>query len=541
MEVLRFPDFENQPAAGGSIYGSLLISWFLRRFKMSGCLVVVLVVGPLVARATAGPGKPLQVQALAQTITDSTVTLVWEKPTGGAAVREYIVYDGKQPVASTARTNARVGQLRPGSVYAFAVRARDAAGKLGPAASTVRVRTAAVSQLVNITSYGAVADGTQLNTTAIQKAIDACPVGGTVYIPAGTFRSGALFLKSNMTLYLAKGATLKGSTDPSNYLPFIRTRFEGWELDTYSSLLTAGKLDNKGGFAVENLAIRGQGTISGGGDVLGKAMTAAKGFRTRGRLFCLMNCRNVDIQGLTVEESPSWTIHYIYSRQVACHDLTIRSTVFNGDGIDPDSSLDSYIFNCSFDTSDDCIAVKSGKNPEGYIIGRPTEGVYVSYCDFREGHGISIGSEMSGGIRHVVVRDCQAGNLLYGMQIKGTKERGGVVEDVLVRDCALRRITVFTALNYNNDGQAAPVQPTFRNFRFENIDMRAAKPKDPIVLQGFPDPAHYTRQVLLRNVTLPDGANVQVSRCEQVRFVDVRTASGVRPTYQITESTNIEQ
>jgi exo-poly-alpha-galacturonosidase len=504
-------------------------------------LAAVLLTGPVAASAPAGPGKPQQVRALPQTITDSTVTLVWEKPAASAAVREYVVYNGKLPVATTTRTNARVGRLRPGDNYTFTVRARNATGQLGPTTPAVRVRTAAVSQLVNIISYGAVPDSTRLNTTAIQQAIDACPAGGTVYIPAGTFRSGALFLKSNMTLYLAKGATLKGSADSRDYLPCIRTRFEGWELDTYASLLTAGKLDNRGGFAVENLAIRGQGTISGGGDVLGKAMTAAKGFRTRGRLFCLMNCRNVDIQGLTIEESPSWTIHYIYSQQVACHDLTIRSTVFNGDGIDPDSSLDSYIFNCWFDTSDDCIAVKSGKNPEGYAIGRPTEGVYVSYCDFREGHGISIGSEISGSIRRVVVRDCQAGNLLYGMQIKGTKERGGVVEDVLVRDCALRRITVFTALNYNNDGQAAPVQPTFRNLRFENIDMRAAKPKDPIVLQGFPDPAHYTRQVLLRNVTLPDDANVQVRRCDQVRFINVRTASGAKPTYQITESTHIEQ
>ncbi len=512
--------------------------------RFSACIKLViylLVAVPLSTFANLRLSKPLRLRVLPQTISSSAVTLVWDKPASGLEARGYIVYCNRDSVATTARTNVLVDKLSPGTVYQFTVRARDVDGRLGPATPTVQVRTAATSTIIDITSYGAMGNGVQLNTMSIQRAIDACPAGGTVYIPAGIFRSGALFLKSNMTLYLAKGATLQGSADPKDYLPFIRTRFEGWELDTYASLLTAGKLDNKGGFVVENLAIRGQGTIRGGGDVLGKAMTAASGFRTRGRLFCLMNCRNVDMQGLTVEESPSWTIHYTYCRQVACHDLTIRSTVFNGDGIDPDSSLDSHIFNCSFDTNDDCIAVKSGKNPEGYTIGRPTEGVYISYCDFRVGHGISIGSEISGSIRRVVVRDCQAGNLLYGMQIKGTKERGGVVEDVLVQDCALRRITVFTKLGYNNDGQAAPVQPTFRNFRFENIDMRAAKPQDPIVLQGFPNPAHRTRQVLLRNVTLPDGANVKVSHCEQVRFVDVRTVSGNKPTYAITESTHIEQ
>jgi hypothetical protein len=333
---------------------------------------------------------------------------------------------------------------------------------------------------------------------------------------------------------------LKGSTAVADYEPLILNRFEGWELETYASLITAGRLDHSGPANVRNISIRGGGRISGGGQALAEAMIAARGLRGRGRLICLMNAANVEIQGLTLDEPPCWTLHYIYSENVSCHGLTIRSEVRNGDGIDPDSSRDSYIFNCTFDTGDDCIAIKSGKNPEGNTVNRPTENVQIVDCHFVRGHGISIGSEISGGVRGVLVEDCVAGDLLNGLQIKATKDRGNIVEDVTVRDCDLRMISILTALSYNNDGEPAPEPPYFRNIRFLNLDLSKANPSKPVIIvNGFDAQGHRTKNVSFENIVLPAGARVTVDQCEDVVFKHVATAAGEKPAYEVTRSERI--
>jgi polygalacturonase len=343
-----------------------------------------------------------------------------------------------------------------------------------------------------------------------------------------------------MTLLIAKGGVLKGSSNTDDYMPFINNRFEGWEMKTYASLINAGVMDHKGGFAVEDLSIKGQGTISGAGGALGKAMIEKSGIRSRGRLICLMNCKNMEIEGLQIKDSPCWTIHYIYSKGVTLHDLNIVSTARNGDGIDPDSSDDSYIFNCTFSTGDDCIAVKSGKNPEGFYIGKPTKNVRITDCTFVKGHGISIGSEMSGGVSDVLVRDCKAGALLHGMQIKGTRDRGGYVKNVTVMDCELQQITVFSAVNYNNDGQAAPQVPMFENYVFKNIDLTAASGKEPVIdINGFTDADHKLKNVSFDGIKLPDNAKVVVNNADDVKFADVKTASGGKPVYTVSNSNNV--
>lgn len=343
-----------------------------------------------------------------------------------------------------------------------------------------------------------------------------------------------------MTLTIAKGGTLKGSDRLQDYLPMIHNRFEGWELDTYASLLNAGTMNHNGGFYVQNLRICGQGTIKGAGGELGAAMHAKSGIRSRGRLVLIMNARNVDIQGLTIEDSPCWTIHYLYCQGVSLHDLNIKSTAPNGDGIDPDSSLDSYIFNCTFSTGDDCIAIKSGKNPQGYDIGKPTRHVRIMDCNFVKGHGISIGSEMSGGVSDVLVRDCQAGPLLHGLQIKATKERGGYVRNVMVLDCQLQKITVYSELPYNNDGEAAPVIPVFEKYIFKNLDLSASRQKGPVIdIHGFKDKAHRLRHVRFENIQLPADATVEVSDAEDIEFLHVRTMAGLKPRYTIKASSDI--
>ena len=349
------------------------------------------------------------------TLSENSLALLWDKQHGAPNIIYQISLDGKVH-GTTGKTNYTIENLTPNTWYTVSVNIK---GNNAAGLNTIRFKTKTRGKVYNILDFGAKGDGIASNTKAIQAAIDACSAGGTVYIPKGTFVSGALYLKSNMTLLIEEGAVLKGSTVVEDYLPMILNRFEGWELKTYASLLNAGTLNRNGTYNVKDLRITGKGTISGGGKKLGDAMIKASGIRSRGRLVCLMNCQNISLSDLTITEPPCWTIHYIYSNNVTCQNLNIITVnIRNGDGIDPDSSTDAYIFNCTFDTGDDCIAIKSGKNPEGFFVAKPTKNVRITYCDFKRGHGISIGSEMSGGVSDVLVQDCKAGKLLHGMQIK---------------------------------------------------------------------------------------------------------------------------
>jgi exo-poly-alpha-galacturonosidase len=474
------------------------------------------------------------------TVTDNAATLLWQKQYGKDSVVYTLLLNGK-PVASTNKTNYTLTNLSPATAYKVKLTMKDGSSKSAKTLTTISFTTARMGNIYNILDYGAKDDTAVVNTRSIQAAIDACTDGGTVLVPKGTFVSGALFLKSNMTLLIEKGGVLKGSTVVEQYQPMILNRFEGWELKTYASLLNAGTLNRNGTYNVKNLRITGGGTISGGGKKLGDAMIKAAGMRSRGRLILLMNCQDVSISNLTITEPPSWTIHYIYSNNITCHDLSIITrNIRNGDGIDPDSSTDCYIFNCTFDTGDDCIAIKSGKNPEGYFVGKPTKNVRITNCQFTRGHGISIGSEMSGGVSDVLVQDCKAGALLHGMQIKGTKDRGGYVKNVTVTDCQLLKITVFSAVNYNNDGEPAPVVPTFENFVFRNIDLTMASVKEPVInINGFTEPGHRLRNVSFQAITLPNNAQVAINNAEAIKFTNVKTVSGTKPAFVVQNSSNI--
>ena len=239
------------------------------------------------------------------------------------------------------------------------------------------------SQVFEITQYGARGDGQTVNTQTIQKAIDACTEGGTVLVPAGTFLSGALFLKSNMTLKIAAGGVLKGTTNLDDYRPFIESRFEGWDLLCFASLLNAGKRDTQGPPNASNIKILGEGTIDGSGGVLDRAQSQDSGIRSRGRAVHLINTENVYLQGLTISYGPGWTTHAIYSKNLTFSQLKIISRnpeyrIRNGDGIGADSSSSVYIFDNYFKTGDDSITVKSGKNLIGYNVGRPSADIRIT-------------------------------------------------------------------------------------------------------------------------------------------------------------------
>jgi len=468
------------------------------------------------------------------TLTECAVTLLWQKQSAQPSGQYQLLFNGKV-YGKTTKSNFTAKDLKAGTLYSVQVK-----GSTGEIIGIIKFKTAIAGKIYNVIDFGAKGDSVTKNTHAIQAAIDACTAGGTVLIPKGTFLSGALFLKSNMTLSIAKGGVLKGSLEVADYLPMIPNRFEGWELKTYASLLNAGNLVRNGSYTVKNLRITGGGTISGGGRKLGDAMVKANGLRSRGRLICLMSCQNVSISDLDIRETPCWNIHYIYSNNITCHDLNIVSRVHNGDGIDPDSSTDSYIFNCTFDTSDDCIAIKSGKNPEGFTIGKPTKNVRITDCDFKAGHGISIGSEMSGGISDIFVQDCNAGKLLHGFQIKGTKERGGYVRNVTVEDCQLLQITIYSEVNYNNDGAAAPTVPVFENFLFRNIDLSKAPHEVPVMnLNGFKEIGHQLKNVTFTNISVPENAKIIIKNASQLKFNNVKSKNGTVPGFDMTDCSDI--
>lgn len=513
-------------------------SGFLRSAHLWTPFLLLVVLCSFSTRATTASGIPQNLIAPPESETETSITLLWDPPPDHNDLLSYEVYRDGALLDSTTKTFYTAADLNPATTYSFAIRGKHADGSLSPPGNTLSHSTKSKGRVFNVLSYGAVGDGVAKNTKAIQAAIDACTPGGTVYLPAGVFLSGALFLKSDMTLHLAENATLRGSTDIDDYRPFIRNRYSGWEMETFASLLNAGVLSHDGPCTVTDLAIRGKGTISGGGLTLGTAMREAEGYYSRARLICLMNCRDVNIQGLTLENSPSWTLHYTYCKNVTCHGLTIKSEkIPNGDGIDPDSSANSYIFDCDISTSDDCIAIKSGKNPEGNRIGRPTENVRIAHCKFK-GHGMSIGSEMSGGVRNVLVRDCEiAKDDLNGLQIKAPKERGGYVRNVRVVNCILSQIKIISKISYNTGYEAAPEIPFLGDMEFVNLNMTdAVTGKPAIVIDGYEESKANTANISFRNIRLPDGTRIVARDCARISFQDVLTAGGEKPVYQISNS-----
>lgn len=432
---------------------------------------------------------------------------------------------------------------------------------------TVRVPPAKRDIVVTVAPYHAAGDGVTLNTAAIQQALDDCDAASRVVIPAGTFLTGALRMHSGSELHVAAGATLQGSADPADYEPRVWSRFEGVERLCYASLITIGTLDHAAGFTTRDVRISGPGTIRGGGAALARAETEAERARiadqlaamadyiatcenedtvparARGRLVTIANAEHVRLCGPSFVDGPSWNLHLIYSRDVVTHGCAIASRgVWNGDGWDPDSSENCVLFDTRFDTGDDIVAIKSGKNPEGNTIGRPTRHVRIFDCSSTGGHGIAIGSEMSGGVEDVRIWDCDLSRSLYGVHIKGTPKRGGYVREVDVRDCTVAAITVH-AVTYNDDGEAGPGQPVFERFRFERVHALgrqwrgddAGRAVPAVLLVGFDEPGHEVRDVTLRDVTLGgvDGGSGTMELSHVAGLTMERVAAGANPTTKV--------
>lgn len=249
----------------------------------------------------------------------------------------------------------------------------------------------------------------------------------------------------------------------------------------------------------------------------------------------MSNAQNIILSGLTFKNGACWNVHMIYSDNIVTHDCTfISEGVHNGDGWDPDSSTNYTIFGCTFFTGDDSVAIKSGKNPEGNIINKPCKHIRVFDCVSKYGHGICMGSEMSGGIEDVQIWDCDLGNSMYGIEIKGTKKRGGFVRYIHVRDSVLPRI-MFHSVGYNDDGISAGVAPIFENCSFEHITLKGIYQDmeknliscDAIELCGFDEPGHELKNIVFSDLTLgdkehPTTQNLSLRLCEKITFKNIK-------------------
>lgn len=286
----------------------------------------------------------------------------------------------------------------------------------------------------NIKDYGAVDGGTILCTDAISKAVEECEKngGGKIYIPAGKYLTGPIFLKSNMNLYLESGAVLVFSDNPEDY-PVVVSRWEGVKRDCYASCINA--------YNAENISITGRGVIDGNGANWWKIFRAKENKYPRPKLIAPYECNNVLIEGVKLQNSPSWTINTILCENVTVDKITINnpSDSPNTDGIDPESCNNVHISNCHIDVGDDCIAVKAGT--EDTEIKVPCTNITITNCTMVHGHGgVVLGSEMSGGIVNVTISNCVFEGTDRGIRLKSRRGRGGCVEDIRVSNIVMNKV-----------------------------------------------------------------------------------------------------
>jgi polygalacturonase len=336
----------------------------------------------------------------------------------------------------------------------------------------------------DILNYGAAGDGATNDTTAVQQAIDACAAagGGTVHVPAGTYLTGSIFMKSNITLHLDAGALLLASEQMADY-PLVDHRWEGVGQKSHASLI--------GGDNLENVAIVGRGTIDGRGAVWWKMVRERSLTHPRPRLISFTRSSNVLIEGCTLTNSPSWTIHPFDCENVTVDKVTIVNPPNspNTDGINPESCRDVHISNCHIDVGDDCVTIKSGtENDRDNLV--PCENITITNCTMVHGHGgVVIGSEMSGGVRSIVIANCVFMGTDRGIRLKSRRERGGIVEDIRVTNVVLKDVLCPFIMNLYygpgawgapriSDKSPWPVSegtPRFRRIHFAGVTAREVR------------------------------------------------------------------
>jgi len=391
----------------------------------------------------------------------------------------------------------------------------------------------------NVKDFGAVADGKTSNTLAFEKAIKECAKngGGKVVVPNGKYLTGPIHLESNINLHLEDQAEILFSTNSKEY-PLVHTSWEGTELMNYSPLIYA---KNK-----TNVAITGKGTLNGqadssnwwiwsGGKNYGwkKGIPsqndsenrqvlinmAEKGVPVTERIFGegrylrpsfveFFECNTVLIKDVKIINAPFWILHPIKTNNMIIDGVTINSHGPNNDGCDPEYSQNIIIRNCTFNTGDDCIAIKSGRDADGRRVGIPSKNIIVQNCKMIDGHGgVVIGSEISAGVNNVFVENCvmDSPNLDRAIRIKTNSKRGGIIEDVFVRNLEIgtvKECVLKLNMFYNVYGsQTGNFIPTIRNINLEKVTVKNGG-KYSVWAEGY-------KESPVENITLK---NVKIER-----------------------------
>lgn len=353
----------------------------------------------------------------------------------------------------------------------------------------------------------------------IQRAVDDCALagGGTVIVEEGCWSSGPIRLYDNIRLHLEEGAEVHFLQEYDAYLPVVFTRWEGMECYNYSPLVYARDC--------RNIAVTGQGKLVGGGQAwwpwkklqqkaanqlcyaesdhipVEQRIYGTPEAALRPSFLQFIGCEDIRLEGITVEEGPQWTIHPVYCQRVLVKNVTVRTTGPNTDGLNPDSCRDVWIEGCHFSTGDDCIAVNSGMNEDGWRVGKPCENIVIVNCEMSGGHGaITIGSGMSGGVRNVFASDCRVSGTNQGIRLKSMRGRGGYIRDVWfenieMKDIAEEAIQVSMFYPYSTVVPRSRVPSVFSDIHFRKIHGNSEKLA--LELRGLPESK-------LENVTLED-------------------------------------
>lgn len=365
-----------------------------------------------------------------------------------------------------------------------------------------------LDRVYNVIDFGAKGDGKTKNTAAINAAINKCSSegGGHVLIANGDYLTGAIHLKSNVDLHIDANAILRFSTEPGDYLPLVRTRWEGDDCYNFSPLIYAE--------GQTNFAVTGNGILNGQGSFTdwwpwkgSKSYGWTKGMRSqldpscrpllkkyndtqvpvekrqmgvgyylRPQFISFIHCKNFKIEDVTMVNSPFWVIHPLLSENVIIRGVTVSSEGPNNDGCDPESCKNVLIENCTFNTGDDCIALKSGRDFDGRRENVAIENVIVRNCKMRKGHGgVSMGSEISGGCRNIFVENCEMSSpeLERAILIKTNNSRGGTTDGVYVRNVTVGEVndaifSINCTYHINTEGQGK-FPPMIKNVFLENV------------------------------------------------------------------------
>ena len=424
---------------------------------------------------------------------------------------------------------------------------------------------AKAQQYYDVTKYGAKKDSSTLATKSIAAAIAAASKagGGTVYFPAGKYLTGPIHLKSNITILIDAGAELHFSDNFDHYLPMVESRYEGVDVFSFSPLFYAYK--------AENIAIKGRGLINGHGKKWWDyALTFYKNQTARNKYQLLFDsanknivlpddatqmqrgflrppfiqslyCKNVLIEGITITNSPFWTVNPEFCENVTVTGVTINNPKSpNTDGINPSSCRYVHISDCHISVGDDCITIKSGKDVPGRTKAFPAENITITNCTMLSGHGgVVIGSEMSGDVKKVTISNCVFDGTDRGIRIKTTRGRGGVVEDIRVDNIVMKNIrdqAIVLDMEYSKT-KPEPVSertPKFRNIRFSNI---TAYTKKAMYINGLDEMP--VSEISLHDVVFEAETGIVMRNAQDIELHHVRVNTKTGPAVSAEKSSRI--